>query len=170
MPEASPLLMKAAPAIFLLFWSGGFAAGKIGLAYTGPLTFLAVRYALVLLVLLPLTSSCGRPCRAHRWRGDIWRWLGFSSRVSISARLSRAGDGYLLRRGGLIVSLQPILVALAAPRMSGERVGGWAWFGLDWAGWSSAGHPGAIDGRSAAGARRADRDRRAGWDDHRHPL
>ena len=30
----------------------------------------------------------------------------------------------------LIVSLQPILVALAAPRTSGERVGGWAWIGL----------------------------------------
>lgn len=53
-PEASPLLLKAAPAIFLLFWSGGFAAGKVGLDYTGPLTFLAVRYALVLLILLPL--------------------------------------------------------------------------------------------------------------------
>ena len=30
----------------------------------------------------------------------------------------------------LIVSLQPILVALAAPRISGERVGRWAWIGL----------------------------------------
>jgi drug/metabolite transporter (DMT)-like permease len=30
----------------------------------------------------------------------------------------------------LIVSLQPILVALAAPYTSRERVGGWAWIGL----------------------------------------
>ena len=43
-----------APAIFLLFWSGGYAAGKVGLGYTGPFTLLAVRYGLVLLILVPL--------------------------------------------------------------------------------------------------------------------
>ncbi|MBW3633642.1 MAG: hypothetical protein KY456_11520, partial [Chloroflexi bacterium] len=59
--ETSPLLLKAAPAIFLLFWSGGFAAGKVGLEYTGPLTFLAVRYALVLLILLPLVVMMRPP-------------------------------------------------------------------------------------------------------------
>ena len=75
--------MKAAPAIFLLFWSGGFAAGKVGLGYSGPLTFLTVRYALVLLVLLPLVLIMRPPCHARRRHGGIWPWLGFSSRVSI---------------------------------------------------------------------------------------
>src|SRR6185437_1482774 len=69
-PEASPLLLRIAPAIFLLFWSGGFAAGKIGVAYTGPLTFLAVRYVLVLLVLLPLLLVMRPPLprTAAEWR------------------------------------------------------------------------------------------------------
>ena len=44
-PEASPLLVAIAPAIFLLFWSGGYAAGKVGLGYTGPFTLLAAPLA-----------------------------------------------------------------------------------------------------------------------------
>ncbi len=38
--------MRAAPLIFLVLWSGGYAAAKVGLPYTGPFTFLALRYAI----------------------------------------------------------------------------------------------------------------------------
>ena len=130
-PEASPLLLKAAPAIFLLFWSGGFAAGKVGLAYTGPLTFLAVRYALVLLVLLPLVLIMRPPLPRT---SAAW---GHLLVVGFLIQGLYFGLGYLalamdISSGAvaLILSLQPILVALAAPRISGERVGRWAWVGL----------------------------------------
>ena len=123
--------MKAAPAIFLLFWSGGFAAGKVGLAYTGPLTFLAVRYALVLLVLLPLVLIMRPPLprTAAAWGhlamvGFLIQGLYFS--LGYLALAMNISSGAV----ALIVSLQPILVALAAPRISGERVGRWAWIGL----------------------------------------
>jgi drug/metabolite transporter (DMT)-like permease len=130
-PEASPLLLKAAPAIFLLFWSGGFAAGKVGLAYTGPLTFLAVRYALVLLILLPLVLIMRPPLPRTP---AAWGHLAV---VGFLIQGLYFGLGYLalamdISTGAvaLIVSLQPILVALAAPRISGERVGHRAWVGL----------------------------------------
>ena len=130
-PEASPLLLKAAPAIFLLFWSGGFAAGKVGLAYTGPLTFLAVRYALVLLVLLPLVLIMRPPLPRTPAAWGHLAVVGFLIQGLYFALgyLALAMD---ISSGAvaLIVSLQPILVALAAPRMSGERVGRWAWVGL----------------------------------------
>jgi drug/metabolite transporter (DMT)-like permease len=130
-PEASPLLLKAAPAIFLLFWSGGFAAGKVGLAYSGPMTFLAVRYALVLLVLLPLVLIM-RPPLPHTpaaWGhllvvGFLIQGLYFA--LGYLALAMDISSGAV----ALILSLQPILVALAAPRISGERVGRWAWVGL----------------------------------------
>lgn len=73
----STLLLRAAPVIFLFFWSGGFAAGKVGITYTGPMTFLAVRYTLVLLVLLPLLIAMRPHCRARRPNGFIWRWSAF---------------------------------------------------------------------------------------------
>ena len=130
-PEASPLLMKAAPAIFLLFWSGGFAAGKIGLAYTGPMTFLTLRYALVLLVLLPLVVIMRPPSpRTPAAWGHLFV-VGFLIQGLYFALgyLALAMD---ISSGAvaLILSLQPILVALAAPHTSGERVGRWAWVGL----------------------------------------
>jgi drug/metabolite transporter (DMT)-like permease len=130
-PEASPLLMKAAPAIFLLFWSGGFAAGKIGLAYTGPMTFLALRYALVLLVLLPLVLFLRPPLprTPAAWGhllvvGFLIQGLYFA--LGYLALAMDISSGAV----ALILSLQPILVALAAPHTSGERVGRLAWVGL----------------------------------------
>ena len=48
-----PLLL-AAPVIFLLLWSAGFAIAKIGLLHAGPFTLLALRYSIAVLVLLPL--------------------------------------------------------------------------------------------------------------------
>jgi drug/metabolite transporter (DMT)-like permease len=123
--------MKAAPAIFLLFWSGGFAAGKVGLGYTGPLTFLAVRYSLVLLVLLPLLLIMRPPLprTPAAWGhlavvGFLIQGLYFA--LGYLALAMNISSGAV----ALIVSLQPILVALAAPRTSGERVGRWAWTGL----------------------------------------
>jgi drug/metabolite transporter (DMT)-like permease len=130
-PEASPLLLKAAPAIFLLFWSGGFAAGKVGLAYTGPLTFLTVRYVLVLLVLLPLLLVLRPPLprTPAAWGhlvvvGFLIQGLYFA--LGYLALAMDISSGAV----ALILSLQPILVALAAPSISGERVGRWAWVGL----------------------------------------
>jgi drug/metabolite transporter (DMT)-like permease len=128
---ASPLLVRAAPAIFLLFWSGGFAAGKIGVAYTGPLTFLAVRYALVLLILLPalLVLRPPLPQTPAAWAhlavvGFLIQGIYFA--LGYVALASDVSSGAV----ALIVSLQPILVALLAPWMAGERVPGRRWTGL----------------------------------------
>src|SRR5215211_712242 len=118
--------MKAAPAIFLLFWSGGFAAGKIGLAYTGPMTFLPLRYALLLLVLLPLVLFLRPPLprTAAAWGhllvvGFLIHGLYFALvYLALAMDISSVAVA-------LILSLQPILVALAAPRISAQPVGHW---------------------------------------------
>ena len=149
-PGASPLLLRTAPAIFLLFWSGGFAAGKIGLAYTGPLTFLAVRYALVLAILLPavLVVRPPLPRTAAGWRhlavvGLLIQGIYFA--LGYVALATNVTSGAV----ALIVSLQPILVALLAPLVAGERVPGWRWAGL---GLGLAGAALVIVARSAVAA------------------
>lgn len=53
-PPWSPFWSFLAPAMFILLWSGGFTALKAGLAYAEPITYLALRYGMVLAVLLPL--------------------------------------------------------------------------------------------------------------------
>lgn len=125
------LLLQIAPAIFLLFWSGGFAAGKIGVAYTGPMTFLALRYALVLLILLPLLILMRPPLPRTRAEWGHLAAVGFLIQgvyfalgyIALSTNISTA-------LVALIAALQPILVALIAPRISGERVRRWGWIGL----------------------------------------
>lgn len=129
--RGASLLPRVAPAVFLLFWSAGFAAGKVGIAYTGPLTFLAIRYVLVLVILLPLLLVMRPPLprTPAEWLhlavvGFLIQGLYFAfGYIALAAGISTAAVA-------LIVSLQPILVALIAPRIAGERVGGWEWIGL----------------------------------------
>jgi drug/metabolite transporter (DMT)-like permease len=125
------LLLKLAPVIFLLFWSGGFAAGKIGVTYSGPMTFLSVRYTLVLIVLLALFVATRPPLPKSAWQwihlfvvGFLIQGVYFSlGYIALSTNISSAAVA-------LITCLQPILVALIAPRIAGERVDVWGWIGL----------------------------------------
>lgn len=119
-----------APVVFLVLWSSGFICIKIGLAYADPLTFLALRYALVLAFLAPAIVVW----RPRRPRGREWRDLCV---VGVLIQFGYFAGCYLseefgLSAGGLalITSLQPILVALLAPRLAGGTVGARHWLGL----------------------------------------
>ncbi|MFN8662594.1 MAG: DMT family transporter [Thermomicrobiales bacterium] len=124
-------VLRVAPVIFLLFWSGGFSAGKIGVAYTRPMTFLVVRYGIVLLLLAPLLLWKRPPLPASRaqWLhlavvGVLIQGFYFAlSYVALSSNISSAAVA-------MIVSLQPILVALLAPHLASEHVSRQTWFGL----------------------------------------
>ncbi len=130
--QTSPMFWRTgAPALFLLLWSSGFVFLKIGLRYAGPLTFLALRYACVVAVLL-LACLWRRP----RWRMDPQTW----SRLVMVGLLIQAGYfafTYLSLKCGLsagtvalITSQQPILIGLLAPAIAHERVGVSRWTGL----------------------------------------
>jgi drug/metabolite transporter (DMT)-like permease len=120
-----------APVVFLLLWSAGFPVAKIGLRYASPLTFLAIRFALSVGV-LGIVFAVRRPPlprSAQAWRSLIV--VGFLVQVMYF------GLSYLSMTAGiatsvlaLIVSLQPILVGVLAPRLVGERVGARGWVGL----------------------------------------
>lgn len=130
MNTPSPWL-RLAPVLFLLLWSGGFSFAKLGLAHAEPMTFLALRYALVLAVLAPIYVLL-RPDWPRR-RAD-WGHLAL---VGLLIQAVYFGASYMaftlgMSAGGtaLIVSLQPILVALLAPWLAHERVGGMRWLGM----------------------------------------
>ncbi len=120
-----------APLLFLLLWSGGYTFAKVGLKYAEPMTFLALRYACVLLIMWPLFLIV-RPRLPVR----LISWV----HLAVTGLLMQAiyfGMSYLafadgLSAGGvaLIVSLQPILVAIAAPMFVSELVSRYRWFGL----------------------------------------
>jgi drug/metabolite transporter (DMT)-like permease len=126
-----PLWLKAAPVIFLLLWSGGFAFAKIGLEHTTPLTFLTLRYWFALAVIAPVLALMRPPLprRASQWAHLAF--VGFLIQV-LYFGLSYFGFWLGVSAGALalIVSLQPVLVGLAAPAVTRERVSVQQWLGL----------------------------------------
>lgn len=148
-----PLWLRAAPVLFLILWSAGFAIAKLGLEHAPPLTLLALRYVLVLVLLLPVAAVVRPPMpRSGRAVFDV-AFVGFLIQVVyfalcyVAFRLGVSAGGV-----AIIVCLQPILVALAAPRFVGETVGPRVWAGLAL---GLAGAALVIFGRSAIAAENA---------------
>lgn len=126
-----PLWLIAAPVIFLLLWSAGFGIAKLGLQHAPPLTLLAMRYVLVLVILLPLAAVI-RPPLPRTWRA----WADVAV-VGFLIQVVYFGLCYVAFKSGtsagavaIVVCLQPILVALIAPRFVGERISAQGWAGL----------------------------------------
>lgn len=131
MTSSRPLWLVAAPVIFLLLWSGGYTVAKIGLLHAPPMTLLALRYACVVLAMGVLFAVVRPPLPV---RGRDWGHLAF---VGFLIQTVYFGMTYLSFRHGvaagtaaLLMSFQPILVALIAPRWTGERIGWRRWGGL----------------------------------------
>jgi drug/metabolite transporter (DMT)-like permease len=125
------LWLFAVPIVFLLLWSMGFAVAKIAVSHAGPMTILALRYSLLLLILAPIALVIRPPMPSSR------RALADIAIVGFLIQVVYFGLCYLAFKSGvsaggvaIIVCLQPILVALSAPYTVGERIGIKGWIGL----------------------------------------
>ncbi|MDA8248143.1 MAG: DMT family transporter [Rhodospirillales bacterium] len=147
--DAAWLLRYGAGPLFILLWSSGFIFVRVALVYTDPLTMLAVRYALVELVLLPFLLLLRPPAP----RGGEWVHLGMTGLLVQAGNFAfiNLALAHGLSAGGsaLIASLQPILVGLLAPFLAGESVSARRWFGLAL---GLAGTVGVILARNQVGA------------------
>jgi drug/metabolite transporter (DMT)-like permease len=121
-------MIAAMPFLFVLIWSTGFIVAKFGLPYAEPLTFLLLRFACVLIVLLPLVFVMRAPWPhgriAHIALAGVLVQAGYLGGVWCAIKL-----GMPAGLSALIVGLQPILTAFAAP-LVGESVRGRQWIGL----------------------------------------
>lgn len=124
-------LVLCAPGIFLLLWSGGFTVAKLGISDADPLTLLALRYACVVVILLPffLVMRPALPATGAQW--FHLSFVGFLIQVAYFGTAWMAfSNGGSAGTVALITSLQPILVALIMPVLSQERVSVKRWMGL----------------------------------------
>ena len=130
-PAAPPAWLKIAPALFLALWSSGFVVLKVGLAYADPLTFLALRYACVVLILAPLLLALRPPLPTgvqawtHLAMVGLLLQAGYFCFTYLSLKQGMSAGGL-----ALITSLQPILIGLLAPAIAHERVDARRWAGL----------------------------------------
>lgn len=126
----SQLAIAAAPVLFVLLWSTGFIGARYGLPYIEPLTFLAVRMALVVLIMAAI-AIIGR-ARVPNAR-EVQHALVAGSLVHglyLGGVFTAISQGVPAGISALIPGLQPILTSTIANRFMGERVTGIQWFGL----------------------------------------
>ena len=120
--------LVATPFIFVLIWSTGFIVAKFGLPYAPPLTFLLLRFTGVLMVLVPLVLLMQAPWPVGQIRhiavAGIFVQAGYLAGVWCAIKL-----GMPAGLSALIVGMQPILTAFAAP-LIGESVKRRQWLGL----------------------------------------
>ncbi|NBC32044.1 MAG: EamA family transporter [Alphaproteobacteria bacterium] len=127
-PQA--LMLAAMPGLFVLLWSTGFIGARLGLPYAEPLTFLALRFALVV-VLFALAMAA--------WRVP-WPGLRAGRHEAVTGVLLHSGylgavfaaidHGLPAALAALIVGLQPLLTGAVSGPLLGEQVSPRQWLGL----------------------------------------
>ena len=125
----SSLFFRLMPALFVLLWATGFIGAKYGLPSAPPLTFLLLRFGIVILLMAALSAAT----RA------VWPRGVQLAHVAVAGVLLQAGYlggvfcaidlGMSAGLAALIVGLQPILTGAFACT-TGERVSARQWAGL----------------------------------------
>lgn len=135
MRDTSPLaaakpasFLSPLPLFFVVLWSSGFIVAKFGLPYAPPLTFLILRFVGVLLLLVPAVLVLKAPWptgkMGHIAVAGLLVQAGYLTGVWCAIKL-----GMPAGLSALIVGMQPILTAFAAP-LIGEKVRPRQWLGL----------------------------------------
>jgi len=125
------LFLRVAPLVFVFIWSTGWIVAKYAAPHADPFTFLSARYALAagLILAFAVLVSAPRPSDAREagrmmlsgvlihgiYLGGVWWAIAQGVPAGISA---------------LIAALQPILAAVLAQPLTGERISRLRWAGV----------------------------------------
>src|SRR5215470_123886 len=131
-------LLTASPVLawfFVAVWGSGYIATKTGLQYAPPFTFLSLRFAVGLVLLAPLIFYWQRRERI-RWPATPREWM----HVVVAGLLMHAANlgashysQYLGMSAGvtaLVLAAQPLVTAVIAAPLLGERLRPAQWLGV----------------------------------------
>ena len=131
-------LLTASPVLawfFVAVWGSGYIASKTGLQYVPPFTFLALRFATGLIVLLPLVYFWQQR-EPLRWPAAPIAWM----HVIVAGLLMHAANlgashysQYLGMSAGvtaLVLAAQPLVTAVIAALLLGEQLRPAQWLGV----------------------------------------
>ena len=119
------------PLIFTFLWSTGWIVAGYSARYADALTFLAVRFATAAALVTLMALAAGAP-----WPRSRRAVIDIAITGILLHGVYLAGVWWAVRHGlpagisGLIAGLQPILTALFAPALVGERISGIRWLGI----------------------------------------
>ncbi|MCF8199657.1 MAG: DMT family transporter [Sulfuritalea sp.] len=122
---------RYAPFLFVVLWSTGFIGAKFGLPHAEPLTFLLIRYLLVLALMTVLALAMRAP-----WPKSARQWFHIGVTGLLVHGVYLGGVFMSISKGlpagvaSLVVGIQPLLTAVGAGWLLNEAVLGRQWFGL----------------------------------------
>ena len=130
--SAATAWVSMAPAVFVLIWSTGFVAARFGMPHAPPMSFLAWRYLLsiVLLCVWVRLSRVAWPQGTVQWRHLLVAGMllhgGYLGGVWAAVKLGLTAGAV-----ALIVGLQPLLTAIWLSAQGGRgQISRWQWLGL----------------------------------------
>ena len=127
---AGDRLARVVPYVFILLWSSSFITARVGLRSVSPLLFVGVRLVAAG-ALLGLAVALSRPARAAL-RGR-WRHLAVAGALVNGLTLSAFHVGMVTENIAVMALIQsgsPMLIALSAVPLLGERLRPGQWLGL----------------------------------------
>ncbi|MCV0394406.1 MAG: DMT family transporter [Rhizobiaceae bacterium] len=124
------MLARLVPALFVVLWATGFIGAKYAMPYAEPFTFLAVRFAITFLFLLPVML--------------VWKGRHSTMKQAVHAAIAgmlmhgvylgavfwSIANGLPSGLSALIIGLQPLVTAILARPALGERILPRHWLGL----------------------------------------
>jgi drug/metabolite transporter (DMT)-like permease len=124
------LLIAAVPVLFVVMWATGFVVARLSAPHADPLTFLAMRFplagALFAAIAFVLRAPWPDPQRAfHAGVAGMFLHGGYLGPVYWAV-----AHGMPAGVSALIVSLQPLMTAILASWIVGEKISRRHWIGL----------------------------------------
>lgn len=124
-------MLRFYPLLFVLLWSTGFIGAKYGLPFSEPLTFLSIRYALVIALMGAVAVIARAP-----WPKDARTAMHIGITGLLVHGVYLGGVFTAIKHGlpagitSLVVGMQPLLTAVGAGWLLRERISRWQWLGL----------------------------------------
>ncbi|HHK73829.1 MAG TPA: DMT family transporter [Rhizobiales bacterium] len=124
-------LVRFAPGTFVVLWATGFVGAKYGLPFAEPLTFLALRFAIVvvILVLAALVTRAPWPQRPVAFIHSAVSGILIHG-IYLGGVFWAISLGLPAGISALVVGTQPLLSAVLSGPLLGERVRAQHWVGL----------------------------------------
>ncbi len=119
------------PGLFVFLWATGFIGAKFGLPYAEPFSFLAIRFAVVAVLMAGFSLVVSAP-----WPRDL-NALGHIALAGLLVHgmylggiFAAIGLGLSAGVSSLVAGLQPVLTAMVAGPLLGEAVNRRQWLGI----------------------------------------
>ncbi len=116
---------------FVITWGSGYLATKVGLQYAPPFTFLTLRFLLGVLLVVPLALAL-----QPSWPRAPREWIHVAVAGLLMHAFNLGGSHYAQYLGmsagiaALVLALQPLVTAIVAAPLLGERLLRPQWLGV----------------------------------------